>query len=71
MRSLGYHTGFLHGGYGYFDSMNHFLAGNGFEALDRKAIPFFPIIMTTSNHQPFTFHPGLEKIGIPEPDGGR
>jgi phosphoglycerol transferase MdoB-like AlkP superfamily enzyme len=103
MRSLGYHTSFLYGGYGYFDNMNHFFGSNGFEVLDRSAIdavrfenvwgvsdedlfdrslahfderhaagkPFFSIIMTTSNHKPFTFRPGLESIGIPEHGGGR
>ena len=103
MRSFGYHTSFLYGGYGYFDNMNYFFGNNGFEVLDRKAIksvrfantwgvsdedlfdrslthfdelhaagdPFFSIIMTTSNHKPFTFRPGLEKFGIPEIGGGR
>src|SRR6202008_2054681 len=33
--------------------------------------PFFTIIMTTSNHKPFTFRPGLEKFGIPPSGGGR
>jgi phosphoglycerol transferase MdoB-like AlkP superfamily enzyme len=33
--------------------------------------PFFSIVMTTSNHKPFTFRPGLEKFGIPEAGGGR
>ncbi len=103
MRSLGYHTSFLYGGYGYFDNMNHFFGSNGFEVLDRNVIenarfgniwgvsdedlfdlalthfdelhaaaePFFSIVMTTSNHKPFTFRPGLEKFGIPEAGGGR
>lgn len=103
MRSLGYHTSFLYGGYGYFDNMNYFFSRNGFDVLDRSAIdsvrfeniwgvsdedlfdrslahfdqmhaagkPFFSIIMTTSNHKPFTFRPGLEKLGIPESGGGR
>jgi phosphoglycerol transferase MdoB-like AlkP superfamily enzyme len=103
MSSLGYHTSFLYGGYGYFDNMNYFFGNNGFELLDRSAIenvrfeniwgvsdedlfdlslshfdqlqssgkPFFSIIMTTSNHKPFTFRPGLEKLGIPEQGGGR
>ncbi len=103
MRDLGYDTSFLYGGYGYFDNMNAFYAGNGFEVLDRTAIgkvrfeniwgvadedlfdlelkhcselyargkPFFSIVMTTSNHKPFTFRPGLEGLGIPEAGGGR
>ena len=103
MRDLGYDTSFLYGGYGYFDNMNAFYAGNGFEVLDRSAIdtvrfeniwgvadedlfdlelkhcselyaqgkPFFSIVMTTSNHKPFTFRPGLEDLGIPEAGGGR
>jgi phosphoglycerol transferase MdoB-like AlkP superfamily enzyme len=33
--------------------------------------PFFSIIMTTSNHKPFTFPEGLEKYGIPPEGGGR
>ena len=103
MRHLGYDTSFLYGGYGYFDNMNAFYAGNGFDVLDRSAIgkvrfeniwgvadedlfdlelkhcselyahgkPFFSIVMTTSNHKPFTFRPGLENLGIPEEGGGR
>jgi phosphoglycerol transferase MdoB-like AlkP superfamily enzyme len=103
MSSLGYHTSFLYGGYGYFDNMNYFFGNNGFELLDRSAIdsvrfeniwgvsdedlfdrslahfdelhaagePFFSIIMTPSTHKPFTFRPGLEKLGIPESGGGR
>ncbi|MGB5132345.1 MAG: LTA synthase family protein [Steroidobacteraceae bacterium] len=103
MRSLGYHTSFLYGGYGYFDNMNYFFGSNGFEVLDRSAIvkvrfenvwgvsdedlfdrslahfdqlhaagePFFSIIMTTSNHKPYTFPPGLEKLGIPQNGGKR
>lgn len=103
MRSLGYHTSFLYGGYGYFDNMNYFFGNNGFETVDRKSIesirfeniwgvsdedlfdhsleyldevhaagkPFFSIIMTTSNHKPFTFRKGLEQHGIPAEGGGR
>ena len=103
MHDLGYDTSFLYGGYGYFDNMNAFYAGNGFEVLDRTAIddvrfenmwgvadedlfdlamqhfstlhaqgkPFFSIVMTTSNHKPFTFRPGLEAEGIPAAGGGR
>ena len=103
MRSLGYQTSFLYGGYGYFDNMNHFFGSNGFETVDRRSIgpvrfeniwgvsdedlfdhslrhldalhaagrPFFTIIMTTSNHKPFTFRPGLEHLGIPPEGGGR
>lgn len=103
MRSLGYRTSFLYGGYGYFDNMNYFFANNGFDVLDRRSIedvrfeniwgvsdedlfdrslahldalhasgkPFFSIIMTTSNHKPFTFRAGLESSGIPASGGGR
>jgi len=103
MRDLGYSTSFLYGGYGYFDNMNAFYGGNGFEVLDRNDIeqvrfeniwgvsdedlfdlalshfsrkyaagqPFFSIVMTTSNHKPYTFRPGLEQLGIPEKGGGR
>ncbi len=103
MRELGYETSFLYGGYGYFDNMNDFFSGNGFEVIDREGIdkvrfeniwgvsdedlydralthyseqfksgqPFFSIIMTTSNHKPYTFRSGLESLGIPEQGGGR
>ena len=103
MNDLGYQSSFLYGGYGYFDDMNTFFAGNGFQVLDRTDIdkvrfenvwgvadedlfdraiqhygeqfqagkPFFSIIMTTSNHKPFTFRPGLEQLGIPQVGGGR
>jgi len=103
MRSLGYQTSFLYGGYGYFDNMNYFFGSNGFDTIDRRSIPnvrfeniwgvsdedlfdrsldyldslhaagqpFFSIIMTTSNHKPFTFRSGLESIGIPAEGGGR
>ena len=33
--------------------------------------PFFSIIMTTSNHKPFTFRTGLEQEGIKPEGGGR
>ncbi len=38
MRDLGYETSFFYGGYGQFDDMNAFFAGNGFEVADRRAI---------------------------------
>ena len=103
MRSLGYRTSFLYGGYGYFDNMNAYFGENGFDVVDRRSIssvrfeniwgvsdedlfdhslayfdrlhaagdPFFSIIMTTSNHKPFTFRAGLEAQGIPPEGGGR
>jgi phosphoglycerol transferase MdoB-like AlkP superfamily enzyme len=88
MRSRGYDTKFIYGGYGYFDNMNYFFSHNGFDIIDRgdfanneatfanawgvcdedlfrKVIgeagksyragkPFFSMVMTTSNHRPFT-----------------
>lgn len=38
MRRHGYQASFLYGGYGDFDDMNRFFAGNGFTVLDRRAI---------------------------------
>ena len=38
MRSLGYRTSFLYGGYGYFDNMNAYFGENGFDVLDRRSI---------------------------------
>ena len=97
MRDLGYANKFIYGGYGYFDNMNAFYAGNGFGIVDRADFtkdevtfgnvwgvcdgdlfsktlkeadadskagkPFFYMLMTTSNHRPFTYPEG--KIDIP------
>jgi phosphoglycerol transferase MdoB-like AlkP superfamily enzyme len=38
LRRHGYHTSFLYGGYGYFDDMNSFYSGNGYEVRDRNDI---------------------------------
>ncbi len=38
-RRHGYDTSFIYGGYGYFDNMNAFFAGNGYRIVDRAAIP--------------------------------
>ena len=38
-REKGYDTAFIYGGYGYFDNMNAFFAGNGFRIVDRSDIP--------------------------------
>jgi phosphoglycerol transferase MdoB-like AlkP superfamily enzyme len=101
MRDNGYATSFLYGGYGYFDNMNPFFQGLGFNISDRTDIPdpkfaniwgvsdedlfghavdyfdhvgekgrsFFSIIMSTSNHKPFTFPSGIP--GIPAKGGKR
>jgi phosphoglycerol transferase MdoB-like AlkP superfamily enzyme len=47
------------------------LASTHFDGLSKAGKPFFSIIMTTSNHKPFTFRPGLENFGIPPEGGGR
>ena len=95
-RDRGYDTRFLYGGYGYFDNMNAFYGGNGFEVIDRTSLaadeihfenvwgvadedlfqrvvkeadrsvaagrPFFQLVMTTSNHRPFTYPNGAIDI---------
>ncbi|MDA8130667.1 MAG: LTA synthase family protein [Elusimicrobia bacterium] len=97
MKGLGYENRFVYGGYGYFDNMNAFFSGNGFDIVDRASFaeneitfaniwgvcdgdlfaktvkeadldykagkPFFYMVMTTSNHRPFTYPDG--KIDIP------
>lgn len=94
----GYDTRFIYGGFGYFDNMNAFYRGNGFQVVDRSDLgreeirfanvwgvsdedlfaralkesdrstaagrPFFSIVMTTSNHRPFTFPEGA--IDLPQ-----
>ncbi len=101
MKSRGYDTKFIYGGYGYFDNMNCFFSNNGFATIDRtdfaaheitfenawgvcdedlfsKSIkefnksyssrkPFLALIMTTSNHRPFTYPEG--RIDIPSHSG--
>lgn len=37
-KSKGYSSRFIYGGYGYFDNMNAFFSGNGYEVTDRKEI---------------------------------
>lgn len=98
-RDHGYRAAFLYGGYGYFDNMNRFFGANGFDVIDRNAIPheavhfanvwgvadedlytqtlqeidlthasgrpFFGLVMTTSNHRPYTYPDG--RIDIPSP----
>lgn len=89
---------FIYGGYGYFDNMNDFFAGNNYEVIDRTDIPkeainfenvwgvadeiifdqalkeidertkndekVFQLIMTTSNHRPFTYPD--DRIDLPQ-----
>ncbi len=96
----GYDTKFLYGGFGYFDNMNSYFAGNGAAIVDRFALtkreitftnawgvcdedlyrralkecelsyssgrPFFSLILTTSNHRPFTYP---QTIDIPSGSG--
>ncbi len=92
LNAKGYDSKFIYGGYGYFDNMNAFFAGNGYHVVDRTDFaedeklfgnvwgvadeylflrslreadksyqakkPFFSIIMTTTNHRPYTFPEG-------------
>jgi phosphoglycerol transferase MdoB-like AlkP superfamily enzyme len=39
LRRQGYETMFLYGGYGYFDNMNGFFAGNDYRVIDRTDFP--------------------------------
>ena len=47
-REKGYDTAFIYGGYGYFDNMNAFFAGNGFRIVDRSDIPRENITFTNA-----------------------
>ncbi len=38
-KAKGYDTRYVYGGYGYFDNMNAFFGANGYEVVDRTAIP--------------------------------
>lgn len=95
-QARGYDRDFIYGGYGYFDNMNAFFAGNGYRVTDRLDFadqsktfanawgqcdedlyaeslrladrsfaagkPFMQVLLTTSNHRPFTYPAG--KIGL-------
>jgi phosphoglycerol transferase MdoB-like AlkP superfamily enzyme len=101
LQDRGYETKFIYGGHGYFDNMNGFFQGNGYETRDQGDMkaedvhfanawgvsdidlfdfaireadasfaagkPFFSLVMTTSNHRPFTYPDG--EIDIPSPGG--
>ncbi len=96
-----YDVKWVYGGYGYFDNMNDFFAGNGFTIVDRTNIPdnavthqtawgiadediftevlkqadnsfdvgvkFFQMVLTTSNHSPYTYPEG--RVSIPSGKG--
>ncbi|MDN3030700.1 MAG: sulfatase-like hydrolase/transferase [Candidatus Tisiphia sp.] len=100
-RNQGYVTNFLFGGYSYFDNLQNYFHGNGYNIIDRgnlksneisfaniwgvadediliKALEladqnyhqgkaFFSLIMTTSNHRPYTFTEG--RIDLPSGSG--
>ena len=38
LRTRGYDTAFIYGGYGYFDNMNYFFGHNGYRVVDRAAV---------------------------------
>lgn len=38
LRSRGYDTAFVYGGYGYFDNMNYFFGHNGYRIVDRASV---------------------------------
>lgn len=38
-RSRGYQTAFIYGGRGYFDNMNTFFSGNGYDVIDQTTVP--------------------------------
>ena len=91
-RRHGYDRHFIYGGIGYFDNMNAFFAGNGYEVVDKFGFgaenktfstawgqcdedlyaqslavadasfaaqrPFHQVLLTTSNHRPFSYPEG-------------
>lgn len=101
LNKKGYDSRFIYGGFGYFDNMNTFFAGNGYQIVDHSNLskdeitfanvwgvcdedlfkrsikeadvsyaagrPFFNMMMTTSNHRPYTYPDG--KIDIPSGSG--
>lgn len=100
-KQQGYIANFIFGGYSYFDNLQNYFQGNGYNIVDRgnlkaneisfsniwgvadedifnKALEladqnhqdgkeFFSLIMTTSNHRPYTFTEG--RIDLPSGSG--
>jgi phosphoglycerol transferase MdoB-like AlkP superfamily enzyme len=50
LRSKDYHPYFIYGGDGYFDNMNHFFAGQGFDIVDRDRGNPLPEAVTTHRY---------------------
>ncbi len=48
LRQQGYQTAFLYGGRGYFDNMNSFFAGNGYEVVDLTSMPADDVSFTNA-----------------------
>ena len=95
-RQRGYDLSFIYGGIGYFDNMNAFFSGNGYQVVDKLSFapenktfatawgqcdedlyaeslaradadfaagkPFQQVLLTTSNHRPFTYPAGRVDI---------
>lgn len=100
-KNKGYDVNFVFGGYSYFDNLENYFDGNGYNIIDRSSLksneisfsniwgvadedilfksfesfdkshndkkPFFSLIMTTSNHRPYTFPDG--RINLPSGAG--
>ncbi|WP_342260067.1 LTA synthase family protein [Candidatus Tisiphia endosymbiont of Metellina segmentata] len=102
-KNQGYAVNFLFGGYSYFDNLQNYFHGNGYNIVDqgnlksneisfsniwgvadediliksleladqnyKEGKAFFSLIMTTSNHRPYTFPEG--RIDLPSGGGRR
>jgi phosphoglycerol transferase MdoB-like AlkP superfamily enzyme len=100
LKSFGYSTVFVYGGYSLFDNMGSFALANGFDqvrdrtdfrtqtfstiwgvcdedlfdnsleildSLDQSGSPFFSLLLTVSNHSPFTFPDGRLPLEYSKP----
>ncbi|WP_341764473.1 LTA synthase family protein [Candidatus Tisiphia endosymbiont of Beris chalybata] len=100
-KQRGYNINFIFGGYSYFDNLQDYFQGNGYNIVDRNSLKpeeisfsniwgvadedilnksleiadqnyqegkaFFSLIMTTSNHRPYTFP--KDRINLPSGSG--
>lgn len=48
LKSKGYDTKFIYGGRGYFDNMNAFFSGNGYDIVDQSTIPENEVIFSNA-----------------------
>lgn len=73
LREHGFESSFMYGGYGYFDNMNAYFAGNGYQVLDRTSVPDSRVGFSTiwGISDEYLFDVALERIDASVAGGKR